>query len=319
MGGGTEGGAGDEPALRVVAGVDGGGSRMRAVLVDGTGLELGRGEAPGCVVTVETCEAAANAVVEAVADASRAAGVRLPVDSLWAGLSGAGREPARLAVLGRLRDAGLAPSLGVGTDAEAAFQDAFPDGPGILVIAGTGSIAWSRDERGRTGRVGGWGTHLGDGGSGYAIGMAALRRVALAEDGRERPTALKDRLLARLGLEDPRELIEWAGRAGKRDVAALVPMVEGAADQGDAVAASVLDEAAAELDAHVAAVLERTGPWSENPRLALCGGLVWERGPLRTRIVRALAGHRVALVERDVDPPLGAARLALDLLASGGS
>ena len=305
-------------ALRIVIGIDGGGSRTRAVLVDETGLELARGEGDGAVVTERTSDEAVGAVVAAVRAATLDAGLRLPVDALWAGMSGAGAEPARRAVLRKLANAGLAKSAEVGTDVEAAFHDAFPDGPGVMLVAGTGSIAWARDERGRTGRVGGWGTYLGDGGSGYAIGMAALRRLVRAEDGREVPTMLRERLLARLSLPDPRDLVEWVAAAGKRDVAALVPVVAEAADEGDAVASAVLDEAVAELDAHVAAILDRMGPWSEPPGLALCGGLVWERGPLRARLVHALAGRPVEVLAREVDPPLGAARLALALLAGGG-
>ena len=96
---------------------------------------------------------------------------------------------------------GLAESIEVGTDVEAAFHDAFGDGPGVMLIAGTGSIAWARDESGVMHRVGGWGQHVGDEGSGYWIGHGARSGAWTgAEDGRSAATALRESVLESLGL-----------------------------------------------------------------------------------------------------------------------
>jgi N-acetylglucosamine kinase-like BadF-type ATPase len=240
-------------------------------------------------------------------------GVKLPVRALWAGLAGAGREAARDAVTDALSRVGLAEAIEVGTDVEAAFHDAFGKGTGVMLIAGTGSIAWARDERGVMHRVGGWGQDVGDEGSGYWLVMEALRCVARAEDGRGAATLLRASLLESLGLLDPTELVTWVASASKREIAALVPDVVGAASTGDEAAVQVLRRAVEVLAGHLATVVERSGPWSQKPRLALSGGLILDAGPLRGPLLKEIAGHELSLVEGKLDPPLGAAHRALAL------
>jgi glucosamine kinase len=300
-----------------VIGVDGGGTHARALILDEGGRELGRGEARGAVVSAAAPMVAARAVVEAVRAAAANAQVELPGAALWAGLAGAGLEDPRRAVAEPLEDASLAEHVVVGTDVEAAFQDAFGAGPGVLLIAGTGSIAWARSPSGAVVRVGGWGERLGDEGSGFAIGMAALRAVVRAEDGRGPGTVLRELLLSALSLGSVDGLVPWAAVATKADVAALVPLVSRAASAGDAVASDILTQAVGELSAHVAAAVERGGPWPQPPELVLWGGLLGKDGALHDRIARAVGAHRVRLSTRDVDPARGAARLARAALVEG--
>ena len=299
---------------RFVVGVDGGGTSTRALILDDTGTEIARAECKGAVVTADTPGEAASAVAAAVRIAAVQGGVTLPVQALWAGLAGAGREAARDAVTAALSRVGLAESIEVSTDVEAALHDAFNDGPGVILIAGTGSIAWARDERGITHRIGGWGQHMGDEGSGYWMGTEALRNVARAEDGRGTPTMLRASILGSLGFRDPTELVVWVGSASKSDIAALVPDIVGAASAGDASAAQVLELAVEILAGHLTAVVEQSEPWSEQPRLALGGGLLREGGPLRGALMSAISSHHVSVIEQELDPPMGAARRALALI-----
>jgi len=294
-------------------GIDGGGTRTRGVLLGPDGEELGRAEGASAVADALHPEAAAQAVEDVTRAAARAAGVALPLRALWAGLSGAGREAARSAVEIELARRGLADVTRVGTDVLAAFHDAFGDGPGVLLIAGTGSIAWGRSEDGREGRVGGWGRHIGDEGSGYAIGLEALKRVARQADGRAPETALRAAILSRLGLETIDDLVQWAGGASRAEVAALVPLVAGASAAGDAVAGEILVRAVEELEDHVLAILENLGPWERPPGIALAGGLITPGGPLRAPLERVLARHRLVPLGRTPDAALGAARLGRTL------
>ena len=298
---------------RFVVGVDGGGTSTRAVVLDDSGAEIARVEREGAVVTVEAPHEAASAVAVAVRAAAEQGGVTLPVTALWAGLAGAGGEAARDAVTAVLFGAGLAESIEVGTDVEAAFHDAFGDGPGVMLVAGTGSIAWARDESGVMHRVGGWGQHVGDEGSGYWIVMEALRRVTGAEDGRSAATALRESVLESLGFIDPTELVAWVASASKGEIAALVPDVAHAASAGDAGAVDILGRAVDMLARHLTAIIERSGPWSHTPRLALWGGLIWQGGPLRDPLLTVIAGHDLPLLDAELDPAMGAARMALGL------
>jgi glucosamine kinase len=302
--------------MTLAIGVDGGGTHARAVIVDERAREIARAEAPGVVVSPHTSGAAANAVAEAVRGAAQAAGVKLPAAVLWAGLAGAGHEASRLSVERALGAAGLAERVHVGTDVEAAFYAAFPEGPGLMLIAGTGSIAWGRGPAGELCRVGGWGQVLGDEGGGYAIGLAATRAVAQSEDGRAHPTALRGEVLGALGLRGTDELVPWAATATKSDFAALVPVVRRCGDRGDPAATLILADAVSQLEAHVTALLQQTGPWVSRPGLLLSGGLIAPGGTLRDAVERRLAAHPVTLRPDEIDAALGAAALALSALGA---
>ncbi len=299
---------------RLVAGVDGGGTRTRAVLLDEAGREVGRAEVPGSVARLAEPGEAASAVAAAVHAALAAAGAGAPVDVVWAGLAGAGRTAVREAVRLALEADGIGRRIVVGTDVEAAFLDAFGTGPGVLLVAGTGSIAWAQRAGEPPVRVGGWGEHIGDEGSGFWLGREALRRIAWADDGRGTETGLTDALLRELGLDEAAGLVDWAARAGKADLAALVPNVVAVAEAGDPVAVRLLDEAVEALVAHVKAAFDATSPWQEPPPLALWGGLLWDEGPLRKPLLEAVRRLPVEPIERALDPPMGAARAALEEL-----
>jgi glucosamine kinase len=296
-----------------VIGVDGGGTRTRAVLLAADGRELARAEGPGAVVTSDTSEVAARAVSTAVHAAAREAGVTLPAAALWAGLAGAGREPASGRVEAALASAGLADRVHVATDAEAAFHDAFGQGSGVLLIAGTGSIALGRGGAGRWVRAGGWGQRVGDEGSGYAIGEAALRAVMRAHDGRGPSTTLSESVIESCAVASAEDIVGWIERASKGEVAALVPSVAHAAAAGDAAARAILGHAVSELAGHVAAILRRAERWPDPVPLALWGGLLGAGGPLRAATLEALAAHPVDVRDIDLDPPAGAAQMALAL------
>lgn len=295
------------------------------MVLDGEGRELARAEDEGAVVTAERPDDAAQAVRRAVEAALRQCRRTTPVDVLWSGLAGAGTAAPRAAVTRALRRLDLAERLIVGTDVEAAFYDAFEDGPGLLLIAGTGSIVWVRDSGGVERRVGGWGRALGDEGSGYWIGLEGLRALTRSEDGRADVTAMREPLLERCGVDAVDDLVGWVEKATKGEVASLAPQVIRCADEGDEGARTIVDAAVDELAALVSAALGKwaggeardSGEAGESGEAAsgggdvvLWGGLVAPGGPLRRRMVRRIEGLGFPVREGDVDPPLGAARLA---------
>jgi len=290
-------------------GIDGGGSRTVAVLVDEAGNERVRIEGGPGRVDIRAPHEAATLLIELARQAAQQA--QAGVTAICCGLAGAGREPERTIVENALRAAGIAAVATVVTDAEAAMRDAFGTGSGILLIAGTGSIAWGRGEDGRVARTGGWGHLLGDEGSGYAIGIGALRAVLRAHDGRGAPTSLEARLLGAIGLAAPELLVHFVANAGKADIAAFAPLVFAEAVH-DSVALGIIEEAARALAAHVAALYTRLRPWSATVPFALSGGLIAADRPLRPFVLDALEDWDLDLTlqEADVDPARGAAALA---------
>jgi glucosamine kinase len=292
-------------------GVDGGGTRTTVLVTDARGTEMARAAGgPGRVRAGDAergVDALADLVIRAIAEAgggaSRAA-------SLCCGLAGAGREPERALLAEGLRRRAVADRVRVTTDAEVALHDAFGTSAGLLVIAGTGSIAWARGPDGRLVRAGGWGEQLGDEGSGYSIGIAALRAVLHEHDGRGPTTGLAPLLLQLTGVASPPDLVAWAATAGKSAIAALA----GAVMEMDAlpVATALGQRAAADLARHVFALIELTSPWRGPIPVALAGGLIAPGRPLRAACVEALAaaGDSIVIRQAAVDGARGAAALA---------
>ena len=302
--------------MSLFLGVDGGGTRTRAVVMNEEGQELARAQGPPTLIDPANPRATIGVITHLCRQAVGDAGVMLPVRVVWAGIAGAGNDPARSVVTEALREAGIADTVYVGRDAEAAFHDAFGSDPGILLISGTGSIALGRGVDGSTAHVGGWGVLLGDEGSGYAMGMEALRALVRGEDGRSMKTRLRDPILDTLGVDHPKELIAWIAMATKADVAALVPIVCDQAESGDEVAGTIVENAVEDLAAHVLTVVKRLGPWPGRPAVALAGGLIDEDGPLRQRVTVAIGGLLCQARDREVDAARGAAHLAIESLGS---
>lgn len=303
---------------RLVVGVDGGGSKTRALVANSEGVVLGTADGPASAVRAGGVEYAADVIAACVREALAAAGRddARPA-ALYAGVAGVGREPERSALERAIRERALAGVLGVTTDAAIALDDAFPDGPGLLLIAGTGSIAFGRAPDGRFERVGGWGPTIGDEGGGAWIGRRALNVAAASADGREPETALLPALLVAAEAEDPTGLVGWAGRATPADFATLAPVVLRVAADGDLRANSLLALAVEELVLHVRA-LARSLFVDERAAVpvALAGGLLARRGPLRRRLEHRLktAVPGAQVLQREVAPERGALRGALRLL-----
>ncbi|HET9221200.1 MAG TPA: BadF/BadG/BcrA/BcrD ATPase family protein, partial [Roseiflexaceae bacterium] len=153
----------------LLLGVDGGGSGTRALLADRSGAILGAGAAGPSNHQAIGLEAAAQAIQSAIDMAFRDARVERsrPVAAICLGLAGAGRPEDRLRFEAWATRQNIARRCAVASDAELVLTAGTPDGWGVALICGTGSIAWGRAPDGRSARAGGWGYLLGDEGSGY--------------------------------------------------------------------------------------------------------------------------------------------------------
>jgi N-acetylglucosamine kinase-like BadF-type ATPase len=184
---------------------------------------------------------------------------------------------------------------------------------GILVIGGTGSIVLGyNDHTGATTRCGGWGHLLGDEGSGYMIGLEALRAIMKEFDGRGQATSLTPRMLAALELKSPTDLIGWTYMSGKgkTEIAALARHVHDEAEAGDAVAKRILAEQAALLAIQVGTVYKRLfGAAGERVSLALWGGNLVNSSGYRETFTAEVGrlGLPLDVVMRDERAVVGAA------------
>jgi len=296
----------------VFVGVDGGGTRTRVLLTDGEGAELYRAEGGAGLVDSRSPSRTSAALADLLRWAAKEAAVSLPCEGLCAGLAGAGDPAIGQAVHAALLKQRLAMKVMVVSDGEIALRGAFGTEPGILLMAGTGSAAFGRGPDGRTGRCGGWGRLLGDGGSGYAIGLAALRvaveTVDAMEGGSER---LLERVLRDIDVEDPGTLPSWVERASKLDVAALAPLVIAEAEEGDGAAAYILEQATDTLARYAESLAKRLGPWPDEVPVAWIGGLTGSPfflSRMRDRVLRVLPDARFQPTRRD--PVDAAAALA---------
>lgn len=298
----------------VLLGVDVGGSHTAAAISRADFVVLSRAEGPGVPMRSGGASQTAAAIAEVTARAARVAGVTLPVDRAMVGAAGAGRAMERRELKQALAAHGVARSLEVVADGEIALAAAFGTEPGILVNAGTGSIAYARDRHGRLRRSGGYGWQLSDEGGGYWIGRRALSAAAKARDGGGDGGALLSRLLPALKLHEFDDLVRWAAAADPAHIAALAPHVLSAAAAGDPAALRITEDAAAELVSLVQVVEPMFAPDDPLP-IAAAGGLLRTGSPLldafKVRLEAALP--RTQWREVTVDAPLGALRLAAEL------
>lgn len=293
---------------RILIGADVGGSKTAVGVSDGTTM-LARAEGPGAAVRPGRALASATVIADVVRRALAGAD-RLRGDVLYVGAAGAGREPERNELQKALRTESLATTVVVSTDIDIALAAAFGDGPGIVVSAGTGSVAVGRGRTDRRQRIGGYGWQMGDEGSGYAIGRAALGAVSRAADGRSPRTALSERVLAATRSEDFDALVRWAAGASPAEVAALAPHVLDVAAHGDILAQGIADYAARELTQLVICLLPKMDV--EPPvGVAITGGLLATDGPLRRSVLARLKEEPgLTPQETPVDAVEGAVRLA---------
>ncbi len=311
-------------STRVAVGVDGGSSKTEAVVMDAAGHVQGRGLAPPSNPNSVGLEAAAAALRQAIEQALAQANARVSdVAAICLCLSGVDRPGERAQVADLVRRIHSFPHILVHNDAAGALAAGTGRLLGVVVIAGTGTIAYGFDRHGRSARAAGWGALLADYGSGFWIGMEALHAIVCAADGRGPATALTERVLAHLGLRAPQDLIAWTyGQPLHWDrFAALVPVVAEVARAGDPVARDILRRAGRHLADSALAVIRRLHMAEQAFDLVLAGS-VWQVGeliqaPMREAIQRHAPRARFIIPSRT--PAEGAALLAWKEVRRGAS
>lgn len=307
---------------RLILGADGGGSKtaVRVAAVAGNGeLEtLGDGfGGPSNVRAVGRAHAEINLNV-AVDAALRDAGIENEaIDYAVLGLAGSSLPDVQAFIRDWAARRSLATTVDIVHDADPVLAAGIPDGDGIALIVGTGSVAIGVDQGGKRSVTGGWGHLFGDTGSGYDLGRRALAAVADAVDGIGPPTVLVERITQRLATDNPRELLLRLDEAVdvRREMAALAPILLHAAEDGDAAALAIVD-AAAESTARLVQANARKLGFAADAPVAAAGGIVCRSALYRKVLLEKL--RRLGLEPRAFrvvdDPVEGCLMMARDRL-----
>jgi N-acetylglucosamine kinase-like BadF-type ATPase len=242
------------------------------------------------------------------------------IGAVVAGLAGAGRGYDQQRLMDRVQD--MAHTRGiplakvsVESDARIAMEGAFSGKPGLVVIAGTGSIVYGKDERGKVYRAGGWGRFIGDEGSGYAIGREAFRAVAKIFDGHGEKTTLVKLFHEKLGINSHDAIIDAIYRENF-DFASVVPVVFEVASKGDRVAKRIVVRACSDLVEAIETVLKRMnkGKRTVTKRpLAFVGSLLMNDNYYSRKVRSVIKRNipQISLCTAESSPVVGAALMAI--------
>ncbi len=239
--------------MAYILGIDGGGSKTVCILMNEKCEILGRGEAGSSNYQSVGIEAAKYSIESAI---SQAIIIRdnINIDAICLGLAGVGRSRDIEVVKKIIKEIPVTKyikpqNIIICHDALIALVGGIGNDVGIVVAAGTGSIVFGRNQQDETKRVGGWGYILGDEGGAYKIAVAGMQAALKAYDGCEISTSLVEDFINHFGLTNIEELIEVVYRRGLgvKEIAALAPIVDNAAAEGDEVANKIIDNAVDEL------------------------------------------------------------------------
>ncbi len=298
--------------LRCVVGVDVGGTKTRVCILDERARVLGAGLGGPGNPNFSPPEGVRESLVGAASAALREAGVapeRLVLGAVGGPCPPEHFEPALRAALGQglsLFRAGEGPiTLAAGSQ----------DQHGIVVVAGTGSLAWGRNRQGETHFASGWGGLLGDEGSAYDIAVKGLRAACRAADGRGRATSLLSRYLAEFEIVDLRQVVVrvYGGGLDRRAIAATCPIVFDAARAGDQAARAILLRAGAELALGALTCVRVLRMERDEFDVVASGGVLTTDDYVLPR-VRRIVGRQcpgARLVRPRYEPAVGAALVAL--------
>ena len=304
----------------VVLGIDGGGTKTAAVIIDQQGRLLGSGMGGPSTYGVVPLEVTRDSIWRAASAAAAQAGLeQVNFTAAFLGLGNVTSPRDRAAIHNIALESGLASPgmIGVDHDIRIALAGGLAGRPGMVMIAGTGASCFGMNAAGESWRAGGWGPLIDDEGSSYWLGLQAMRAAVLDYDGRGSTTGLTQAVMDRLALNDINDIMNrlYAEEMTRTQIASLAPMVFTVADQGDAVAGRLIRQGCEAMAACVVTVAERLGLAHSPSELALVGGLTHAGeaflGPFGAALVKRLP--QCQLRQAEFAPAIGAALLALQM------
>lgn len=296
-----------------VLGIDAGGTKTVCQLADENGEVLAEARRGGAnlqaVGELEVEKVLHDVMEEAIGD------LDVRPSAICLGVAGVDRPDDARVMHQIMKRIGYKARVLIVNDALVALEAGAPGLPGVVLVAGTGSIAYGRNEHNQSARAGGWGYVLGDEGSGYWIGRAALRAVLREADRRGPATQLTGLLLHYYGVTRAQDLIAqvYQGALRPAAIASLAQCVQGAFSDGDDVAIGILRGAADQLESSAVSVARRLEMIGAEFPFVLSGGIFravpWLEEELTRRLPLASPRAQVALLREE--PAGGAVRLAL--------
>ncbi|BAZ13370.1 hypothetical protein NIES4071_52090 [Calothrix sp. NIES-4071] len=306
-----------------VLGIDGGGTKTVGVLMNSRKEILGRGEAGASNYQSIGANAALISIESAIKAAIATVG-KVQVKAICLGLAGAGRSKDIEVIQGIVRDLQQSPNLPIEWilpnniiichDALTALVGGIGSDVGVVVAAGTGTIVFGRNQQGQTKRVGGWGYILGDEGGAYKIAVAGMQAAMRAYDGREHSTSLVEAFKNELGLESIEDLIEVVYRRGwgVREIAALAPIIDNAAVDGDEAAREIIDESVREL-VRATSVVVRELTLTNGFEIVTVGSVWGAKSNIHEKFIASITAELkdASVIMPRYEPAYGACLLAL--------
>jgi N-acetylglucosamine kinase-like BadF-type ATPase len=297
-------------------GVDGGGTHTVAMLADQSGKVLGRAEAGPSNFHGIGKDAAIRNIESAITGAFLTAGIEQQMVKVAVlGLSGAGRVEDQQIFLDWGKRVGLAHQVRVVGDMDILLTAGTPEGWGVAVIAGTGSIVCARNQDGRFVRSGGWGPLLGDQGGAYWLVVEALRASMISVDCLGMPTTLTKKFMKFLKCAAPQDLIIATRSMDRSKLASMAWIVLEGFAENDPVSIRIVRDAVSMLVGHTTKVIEQLNLLPSKLPFVLAGGLFRESEHFRTNYLDQLAKSQVGPVSITLvkEPATGAIRMAIEI------
>jgi len=291
--------------MRFAAGLDGGGTKTKVAIADESGRMVETFTSGPINYNGQDERVVERNIEEIVTRIGMVCGSLEHCAHICLGAAGISAAGVTERLTAAIRNAGYRGGLTLAGDHETALYGALSQPHGIILIAGTGSICYGRNEQGCTHRTGGFGHLIDDEGSGYSIGRQLLEALVQASDGRIPPTVVSERIYETLQLPNG-SLNEVIGfvydpQRTKKDIAALAPILSEACSVGDMAALNIARHSAEALFELLAPVAERLGLQSGN--LALAGSVLLHnsfiQSSLRERIAESYPGLSCILPKHD--------------------
>jgi N-acetylglucosamine kinase-like BadF-type ATPase len=306
--------------MRLYLGIDGGQSSTTALIADDAGRVLGLGHGGPCnhVGAAEGRSKFFGAISASLAEACSAAGLKqddLSFAAACLGFSGGAKDKEVYS-----RELIRSARYKITHDAEIALAGATGGEPGIIAIAGTGSMAFGMNQDDRTARAGGWGYIFGDEGGAFDLTRRALRAALQFEEGWGPETRLLPSLLKRTGATSANQLLHrFYADMPRRDIAALAPLVSEAAEQKDAVALQILETAASRIAWYVEGVYRNLFGECDIVPVAFVGGVFRSKLMLREFESRVGKSIECPVITPKLSPAAGAVLEALRMDGNGST